>query len=109
MTGGKTGENKNITEIGVLRVFELKFHQCFQLILRQIFTLFRAWAYIELGKRISRYMSVEVCPHNHTFQPHAVFPYRTVVQSGFVGKEHGELLDEVGRKFWHGDVVALLM
>ena len=32
-----TKEREYLTEIGVLGVFELKFHQCFQLILRQIF------------------------------------------------------------------------
>ena len=77
--GSKAGKNKNITEVGVLGVFELKFHQCFQLIFCQVFTFLCVRAYVELGKRISRYVSVEVRPHHHTFQPHAVFPYRTVV------------------------------
>ena len=55
--GSKAGKNKNITEVGVLGVFELKFHQCFQLIFCQVFTFLCVRAYVELGKRISR-----MCP-----------------------------------------------
>lgn len=106
--GGETGENENITQVGVLGVFELEFHQRFQFFFRQVFTFLRVRAYVELGKRISRYVTVEVRPHHHAFQPHAVFPYRTVVQSGFVGKEDGELLDEVRSKLRHGHVVPLV-
>ena len=102
--GGEAGENENITDIGQLGIPELMSHQRFQLIFRQVFTLLYIRADVELGKRVSRYQSVEVRTHDYTFQPHALFPYRPVVQSCFHRKVGCELLDEVRRNLQHGHI-----
>ena len=64
---------------------------------------------MELRKRISRYKSVEVRTHDHTFQPHAVSPDAAVLQSSVGGKENGKLLDEVGCQFKHRQVASLVV
>lgn len=81
--GGEAGEDENITDIGQFCIPELMRHQRFQFIFRQILTFLHIRADVELGKRISRYQSVEVRTYDNAFQPHALFPYRPIVQSCF--------------------------
>ena len=81
--GSEAGENENITDIGQFGIPKLVRHQRFQFVFRQVFTLLYIRADVELGKRISRYQSVEVRTHDNAFQPHALFPYRPIVQSCF--------------------------
>ena len=42
---------------------------------------------MELRKRVSRYQPVVMRSHHHTFQPHAIEPYRGVLQVAFRCKE----------------------
>ena len=106
--GGETRKHEQVTDIRQLRVCELVRHHRFQLVFRQELTLLDIRTDVELRKRVPRYQTVEVCPHHHAFQPHALFPYRAVAQSRFRGEIDRELLDEIGRKLQHRHVVALV-
>ena len=105
---GEARKHEQVTDVRQPRVCELVRHHRLQLILRQKLTFFDIRANAELRKRVSRYQPVEVRPHHHAFQLHALLPYRTVAQSRFRGKIDRKLLDEVGRKLQHRHVVALV-
>ncbi len=106
--GGEALKHEQVTDVRQLRVCELVRHHRFQFIFCQELTLLDIRTDVELRKRISRYQSVEMRPHHHAFQPHALFLYRAVAQSCFRGEIDRKLLDEVGRKFQHRHVVALV-
>ena len=93
--GGEARKHEQVTDVRQLRVCELVRHHRFQFIFCQELTLLDIRTDVELRKRISRYQSVEMRPHHHAFQPHALFPYRAVAQSCFRGETprfHGQRL-----------------
>lgn len=65
-------------------------------------------SHLHFQPSISRYKTVEVRTHYHTFPPHIASPDTSVLQSSVCRKEHGKLLDEVGGKSKHGQVATLV-
>ena len=98
---GETGKNKQVTYQCEGLIVKLVRHDSFDFILRQILTLLYIRADVELRKRVSRYQSVVMRPHNDTFQPHTIQPNGSVLQSTFCREVGGKFLDEVGGKFQH--------
>ena len=106
--GGEAGENEKVTHQCECGIFKLVCHDGLYLVLRQILPFLHIRADVELRKRVSRYQSVIVRPHYHAFQPHAVEPYRGVLQPPFGCKISRKLLDEVGCQFEHRHIRALV-
>ena len=107
--GGEGGEDEQITHEGGVTVGELVQHQCLQLVLRKELTLLRVRTDMELSKRISGYLAVEVRTHHHALEPHAVQPDSGVPVSFHRAEVHGEVPDEVGGEFQHRHIAAVVL
>ena len=107
--GGEGGEDEQITHEGGVTVGELVQHQCLQLVLRKELTLLRVRTDMELSKRISGYLAVEVRTHHHALEPHAVQPDSGVPVSFHRAEVHGEVPDEVGGEFEHRHIAAVVL
>jgi len=64
---------------------------------------------MELSKRISGYLAVEVRTHHHALEPHAVQPDSGVPVSFHRAEVHGEVPDEVGGEFEHRHIAAVVL
>ena len=104
----KTGEDEKVAYQREGGTFKLVLHDGLYLVLGQILTLFHIRTDVELRKRISRYHSVVVCTHHYSFQPHAMKPYRGVLQSSFIREVCRKLLDEIGCEFQHRHIGTLV-
>ena len=75
-------------------ILELVSHHHLQFVLSQILPFLAVRADMELGKRVTGYLPVQMCPHHHAFQPHAHHPDGCVVQSFLCTEIGGKVLDE---------------
>ena len=107
--GGEGGEDEQVTHEGGVAVGKLVRHQRLQLVLRKELTLLRVRTDMELSKRISGYLAVEVRTHHHALEPHAVQPDSGVPVSFHRAEVHGEVPDEVGGEFEHRHIAAVVL